>query len=163
MKKETNLARLGVSTVSFLLYGVIGLYLIGLSSAYAQATAPVLLIFKNECEDLPPEAFITATNLAEWEALTLMWECHNRTQASQKQEIYEKVHTAAYNVKLKKRVTIVSIDPIMKGKYTGDFYNDDVSYTYGAWKIGRNAFAYADMPGCGNARKVLQKLLRRIK
>lgn len=139
-------------------------FLLLTSTAYAQGTAPVRLIFLNECPDLDPsEVFRSDMTLAEYEALTVQYDCLNRTQASQRQETFEQVWRASYNVKLKKPVTIISIDPKLSVPYDPNlsFYDQKGDYTFGAWKIGRNKFTFANMPGCANARKVLEKLLRR--
>lgn len=127
--------------------------------AFAQATAPVKLIFLNECPDVPPEGFIKPTTPEEWLARRKLWECHNRTQASQRQETFEKVWAASYNTKLKKPTTICSVDP--KIKYEN---GEAAEWRFGAWKSKRKGcdIDYADMPGCPNARRDLERLLRRM-
>ncbi len=156
MKTKTNLARLGVSVPMLLLYGVIGFYLIGLSSAQAQIYATqennLTVIWKNKCPDLPPEAFIPATNLAEWDALTLQWACFNEHQSAQSSETLKQIRTAIKNTKYKKPITIYSVDPYC----TKDFCD------YGARvKKGKLYFA-ADPGGCPNARRTLEREIRRL-
>jgi len=95
----------------------------------------------------------------EYIALTERWACLNETQASQRQETFEKVWAACYNVKLSKPVTICSIDP--KRGPRG-------SYRFGAWKSRETRILgcdidYADMPGCRNAQRKLERLIRKMK
>lgn len=134
---------------------ILALLLLTTSSVYAQGTAPTKLIFLNECPDLAPgDVYHSGMSAEEYVALTERWECLNRTQASQRQEIFEKVWAASYNVKQNKLVVICSIDP---KRIKGDYY-------FGAWKsrIRGCDIDYADMPGCKNAQKKLQKLLKTL-
>jgi hypothetical protein len=117
------------------------------------AHAEAKIVFLNKCPDLPAEAFIPATNKAEWDAKTVLWACLNETQAAQSSETKEQVQLAIKNTKFKKNITIYSVDPRRPDRDTWEF---------GAWL--RNGKVYfSAMPGCPNGRRVLEKLLRRLK
>lgn len=136
MKQETrNLAYL-LLTMMAVCFVAICIVMAFAIHAEAQATAPVTLVFLNECSDIDP--------------VNPDWTCLNRTQAAQKKEIFEQVWAASYNTKTSKPVTIYSIDPIIDSRG---------GYNFGAWKI-NGKILYAAMPGCANARKKLERLLR---
>lgn len=81
------------------------------------------------------------------------WDCYDRTQAAKIPEILEQVDTAVRNTKYTKRLIIYSIDPII------DRHGD---YNFGV-RVFKHKIFYAAMPGCPNARRSLERLLRRMK
>jgi len=120
-----------------------------LLASTAQA-APFTVVFKNKCPDLIGEDY----------------SCLNRSQAAQHGETISQIELALKNARYKKPITIYSIDPKFKGKWKEGVdivFQDDLEYTFGAWL--RNGKVYfAAMPGsCPNARKELERLLRKLK
>lgn len=119
------------------------------TSAHAQVYATQLnnavVVWQNKCADV--------TNGD--------WSCINSTQAAQTPETLKQIKTALKNTGYKKKITIYSIDPIMRGKYTGDFDNDKVSYTFGAW-VRRGKVYFAAMNECPNARWELERELKKL-
>lgn len=128
------------------------------SSVEAQIYAEILptgqtVIFKNKCPDLPPEAFIPATNLAEWEALTITWACFNLHQSAQSSEILRQIKLALKNTRFNKKITIYSVDPYC----TKDYCEYDAKVVKG------KVYFSGDPGGCPNVRRKLERLLRKLK
>lgn len=119
------------------------------SSAHAQVYATqegrLTVIYQNKCKDVVNNDYA----------------CINSTQASQTPETLKQIKAALKNTGYKKKITIYSIDPIMRGKYTGDFDNDNVSYTFGAW-VRKGKVYFAAMNECPNARWELERVLRKL-
>jgi len=128
-----------------------------IAGAEAQVSATqennLTVIWKNKCPDLPPEAFLPATNLAEWDALTVLWSCHNRSQGAQTSETLRQIKLAIKNTGFKKKITVYSIDP-----YCTKDYCD-----YGAKVIKGKLYYAADVNGCAPARRTLERKLRKLK
>lgn len=103
-------------------------------SAIARAE-PYTVTFQNKCEDIDPAK--------------PDWTCLNLSQGCQRAETLAQVAKAIRNTKYKKHITIYSIDPKRRG---GD-------YLFGAWKV-RGKVYFACMPGCVNAKRDLERLLR---
>lgn len=101
----------------------------------------LIIIFQNTCPDID-------VNKPDWT-------CVNYTQAAQSQETIRQIRLAKKHTGFKKPITIISIDPIRKGKGINKIWK------YGAWQRG-NKIYFAAMPGCRNARIELERIFRRL-
>ena len=111
-------------------------YLIALLLFTTTAQAQVTVRFENKCPDFSGD-----------------WACLNETQAAQKPEILSQVWRAVRHAKIKKPLVIYSVDPIRDS--LGNYY-------FGA-HIDNGKIYFRAMPGCPNARRDLERLLRKLK
>ena len=119
-------------------------------SAYVHAQVSVHVVFRNKCADIDPQA--------------PEWICLNRTQASQRPEILRQIKLAIKNTHYTGNVTIVSIDPIMHGRWKDGVEIDyqNVDYEFGAWLRGGKIY-FSAMSSCPNARWELERILRGLR
>lgn len=119
------------------------------------AHADVRIVYLNKCADIDPVALAAANAISDkrqsYDAVSELWTCLNETQAAQHAETLQQVATAVKNTRFRKNITIYSIDPIYVPK--------EEAWYFGAWFYKRK-YWFAAMPGCPNARRVLEKILR---
>lgn len=129
--------------------------------AVAPVSAEVKYSFKNKCADIDPAALASANALTDrierGAALDVLWECLNKTQAAQSEEAVAQLLLAVKNTGFKKKIPFVLRDPkILRNEEYGRYWE------FGAWYV-NGRIEFAAMPGCPNARKILERLLRRLK
>lgn len=101
----------------------------------------LIVIFQNACPDYTND-----------------WTCLNYTQAAQSFETIQQIKLARKKTGFKRKMTIVSIDPIRRGKNP----EKDMTWEYGAWER-KGKIYFAAMSGCPNARVQLERLFRRLR